>query len=147
MIQKYIGLFILGSYYTIENHYIERPLLIHSTKFDIRQWFLVTDWNPLTMWMYKKSYLRFSSQLFNLQKLDTYVHILYMYYCSHVRSIHLCNNSLQRHLNNSSDRHSELPSDNMWDNTTFQNYLRLINCFINSFCCDTCTITQCHWKR
>lgn len=90
--------------------YIERPLLIHSTKFDIRQWFIVTCAQPLTLWIYKESYLRFCTQKFSLSDFH--------------ESIHLCNHSIQCKYTNCGDRDPALPSDNMWDATTFKEYLK-----------------------
>ncbi|XP_070148744.1 tubulin glycylase 3A-like [Polyergus mexicanus] len=90
--------------------YIERPLLIHNTKFDIRQWFIVTCAQPLTLWMYRESYLRFCSQKFSLDDFH--------------ESIHLCNHAIQCKYDNCGDRDPALPTDNMWDATTFKEFLK-----------------------
>ncbi|KAK9888860.1 hypothetical protein WA026_001081 [Henosepilachna vigintioctopunctata] len=90
--------------------YIERPFIIYNTKFDIRQWFLVTCSQPLTIWMYKECYLRFSSQNYNLENFH--------------ESLHLTNYAVQCKYTNMEHRDKALPKDNMWDSPTFKDYLR-----------------------
>lgn len=74
-------------------------MIIHKTKFDIRQWFLVTSVTPLAIWFYKESYLRFSSQQFNLQ--------------NYHESVHLTNYAIQKKYTNGV-RDDRLPTENMW---------------------------------
>ncbi|XP_026756973.2 tubulin glycylase 3A-like isoform X1 [Galleria mellonella] len=92
--------------------YIENPLVIYDTKFDIRQWFLITNCQPLTIWVYKDSYLRFSSQIFSLS--------------NYHESVHLTNNAVQTKYKNNGERDKALPDENMWDCHTFKAYLRQI---------------------
>jgi len=55
--------------------YIENPLIIEKKKFDIRQWVLVTDWNPLTVWVYEECYIRMAAKDYNPNSTSRYSHL------------------------------------------------------------------------
>ena len=65
----------------------------------------MTDFNPLTIWMYKDCYLRFCTQKFTLD--------------STCASSHLCNYSIQKKYKNDAERSDELPEENMWSSSEF----------------------------
>ncbi|KAL0894533.1 hypothetical protein ABMA27_013110 [Loxostege sticticalis] len=100
-----------NSKYVIQK-YIEEPLLVHETKFDIRQYYLVTSTFPLVIWMYKDCYLKFSSQKYSLK--------------NYHEAIHLTNYAVQRNYKNCEGRHAELPQNNMWDSEMYKHYLKKI---------------------
>jgi tubulin monoglycylase TTLL3/8 len=49
---------------------MENPMLIDGRKFDLRLWVLVTDWNPLTVWIWNESYAKFATIKYNAKKID-----------------------------------------------------------------------------
>ncbi|NWU70944.1 TTLL3 monoglycylase, partial [Pterocles burchelli] len=114
--------------------YVERLLLIFGTKFDIRQWFLVTDWNPLTVWFYRESYVRFCSRPFSLHRLDRSVPpttagpppqstLLTHPRSPHASARHLCNVSIQQRCSAARGWHPRLPPDHIWSCRQLQAYL------------------------
>jgi len=68
----------------IVQKYIENPMIIKNRKFDLRVWVLVTDWNPLTVWYFKKPYVRFPAHDYSENNIDN-------------NYAHLANNSIAKH--------------------------------------------------
>nr|XP_013112988.1 unnamed protein product [Stomoxys calcitrans] len=98
----------------IAQKYLERPLLIYQTKFDIRQYMLLSiRESTVQIWLYRDCYLRFSSQLFCLDDLREF--------------IHLTNNSVQKKYKSNTTRDPRLPKSNMWRLDKFKAYMRTQN--------------------
>ena len=73
-------------YKCVIQKYIERPLLIRGNrKFDIRQWILLTNVNPITIYGFSECYLRLSAEEYSLEE-KSLVH----------PQVHLCNHAIQR---------------------------------------------------
>lgn len=67
----------------VAQRYVERPLLIRSKKFDIRQWILITSLKPLVVYGFSACYSRFAANDWSLENLDD-------------KFAHLCNYSIQQ---------------------------------------------------
>ena len=88
--------------------YIENPLVIKGRKFDIRQWVLVTSFNPLTVYLFDTPYIRFGAEEFHL---DDFKNIFSQ----------LTGNSIAKH--SEKFENSEIEGD-MWEIEQFREYLK-----------------------
>ena len=68
----------------------------------------MTDWNPLTVWMYAEPYIRFAAADFSFKHIQN-------------RYAHLSNNSIAKHAKKIVVTHEI--EDNMWSLDDFQSYL------------------------
>ena len=93
---------------TIIQKYIENPLVINGRKFDIRQWVLVTDLNPLTVWIFETPYVRFGAENYNI---DDFKNVFSQ----------LTGNSIAKHSEKFNT--GEIEGD-MWENFQFREFLK-----------------------
>lgn len=92
--------------------YIERPLLVYGTKFDIRQYFLITiDSNYLRAWSHPICTVKFASKPFSLDDFS--------------EAIHITNTAVQYKYQETS--HPNLPKHHMWSIGALILYLNSID--------------------
>eukprot|EP00658_Telonema_sp_P-2_P054625 TRINITY_DN43458_c0_g1_i1.p1 TRINITY_DN43458_c0_g1~~TRINITY_DN43458_c0_g1_i1.p1 ORF type:complete len:461 (-),score=93.54 TRINITY_DN43458_c0_g1_i1:114-1496(-) len=54
----------------LAQHYISNPYLVGGRKFDLRLYALVTSFSPLTLWMSRNGFARFSNSRFSMAKAE-----------------------------------------------------------------------------
>jgi tubulin monoglycylase TTLL3/8 len=92
----------------IAQKYIENPLVIKNKKLDIRQWVLVTDWAPLTIWFFDECYIRFTAGDYNPEDFNN-------------KFSHLTNNSIAKHCEQFDMSEIE---GNMWSCQEFSDHIK-----------------------
>ena len=93
---------------TVIQKYIENPLVIKGRKFDIRQWVLVTNFNPLNVYLFDTPYIRFGAEEYHI---DDFKNIFSQ----------LTGNSIAKH--SEKFENSEIEGD-MWEIAQFREYLQ-----------------------
>jgi len=97
----------------VAQKYIEKPLIIIGKKFDIRVWVLVSSVEPLTIWMFMKPYLRFTSEDYDANQLEN-------------KFMHLTNASISKYNLNAKLEKSVGQyqiNNNMWETENFREFL------------------------
>jgi hypothetical protein len=98
---------------------MENPLLVAKRKFDMRQWVLVTDWNPLTIYFFDEFYVRFSvdEYITDESALDN-------------AFVHLVNNSIGKNSENFGKvitaENGEPIEGYMWSYDSFSKYVQFL---------------------
>ncbi|KAJ1441486.1 tubulin-tyrosine ligase/Tubulin polyglutamylase, partial [Ochromonadaceae sp. CCMP2298] len=105
-----------GSQWVVQK-YIENPLTIAKRKFDLRQWVVVTNWNPLTIYYYDECYARFGVDEYSTDAADL-----------ENSFVHLVNNSITK---NSANFNKGFEAENgervegyMWDYAQFSKFVK-----------------------
>ena len=93
---------------TVIQKYIENPLIIKKKKFDIRQWVVMSDINPLTLYMYDTPYIRFGAEEYNINDFKNVFS-------------QLTGNSIAKH--STQFNKSEIEGD-MWETEQFREYIK-----------------------
>lgn len=95
--------------------YIENPLIIERKKFDIRQWVLVTDWNPLTVWAYEDCYIRLAAIDYDPNTNNRY---------SHLTNNAVVEQFVKKEYGDEDDEEEEVEMDNIMSKEDFEGFLQ-----------------------